>query len=90
MRTILPRETMELLSSVDQLGETKPDRKLQRDLTRAAHNLAWVRLLDSAHDESDRRVLAHPTRSRRDGVVPTPNRRRLERNKIKSQKSLRP
>ena len=61
LRTILPRETMELLSSVDQLGETKPDRKLQRDLTRAAHNLAWVRLLDSARDERDRRVLVHPT-----------------------------
>lgn len=36
LRTILPRETLELLSSVDQLGETKPERKLQRDLTRAA------------------------------------------------------
>jgi hypothetical protein len=61
LRTVLPRDTLELLSSVDEIGETKPERKLQRDLTRAAHNLAWVRLLDSVRDERDRRVLAHPT-----------------------------
>ena len=47
------------------LGLRRPVRKLQRDLTRAAHGLARSRLLDSIPRTQfgvlDRRVLQHPT-----------------------------
>ena len=61
LRTILPPAGLELVVPIDDLGADKPPRKLQRDLTRAAHALALQRLKDSARDARDTRVLAHAT-----------------------------
>ena len=61
LRTILPPAGLELVVPIDDLGADKPPRKLQRDLTRAAHALALQRLKDSARDARYTRVLAHAT-----------------------------
>jgi hypothetical protein len=52
---------LELVVPVADLGTVEPPRKLQRDLTRAAHALALQRLQDSVDNARDMRVLAHPT-----------------------------
>jgi hypothetical protein len=61
LRTLLPPAGLELVVPIGDLGADKPPRKLQRDLTRAAHALALQRLKDSARDARDTRVLAHTT-----------------------------
>ena len=55
LRDVLPPVGLELV------GVLKPPRKLQRDLTRAAHALVFQRLKDSPHCVRDTRALAHPT-----------------------------
>ena len=63
---LLPQTVMEedVVAAAD-LGLRRPVRKLQRDLTRAAHGLAQSRLLDSIPRTQfgvlDRRVVQHPT-----------------------------
>jgi hypothetical protein len=61
LRNVLPPAGQELVVPVADLGTVKPPRKLQRDLTRAAHALALRRLQDSVDNARDTRVLAHPT-----------------------------
>ncbi len=60
LRDVLPPIGLELIVPVADLSLVKP-RKLQRDLTRAAHALVFQRLMDSPHCVRDMRVLAHPT-----------------------------
>ncbi len=61
LRDVLPPVGLELIVPVADLGVVKPPRKLQRDLTRAAHALVFQRLMDSPHCVRNMRVLAHPT-----------------------------
>jgi len=61
LRDVLPPVGLELVVPIADLGAVKPPRKLQRDLTRAAHALVFQRLKDSPHCVRDTRVLAHPT-----------------------------
>ncbi len=49
LRDVLPPVGLELVVSIADLGVVKPPRKLQRDLTRAAHALVFQRLMDSPY-----------------------------------------
>ena len=58
---MLPPAALELVVPIADLGAVAPPRKLQRDLTRAAHEHALQLLKDSVDNARDTRVLAHPT-----------------------------